>query len=108
QASITLSDGHWYACMVCDDVPLRSLPATGESVGVDVGVTTFAALSTGEAIESPRPYRAAQQKLAKLQRVVSRRKKRSARRRKAVRVLAGQHARVARVRREFHHCTAKA
>jgi putative transposase len=25
-----------------------------------------------------------------------------------VRVLAGQHARVARIRREFHHCTAKA
>jgi putative transposase len=108
QVSITLSGGHWYACMVCDDVPVRPLPATGQSVGVDVGITTFAALSTGEQIESPRPYRAAQRKLAKLQRVVSRRKKRSARRCKAVRVLAGQHARVARIRSEFHHCAAKA
>jgi putative transposase len=107
QVSVTLSGGHWYACMVCVDVPVRPLSATGESVGVDVGITIFAALSTGEAIESPRPYRAAQRKLAKLQRVVSRRKKRSLRRRKAVRVLAGQHARVARIRSEFHHCTAK-
>jgi putative transposase len=107
QVSITLSAGHWYACMVCDDVPAHPLPATGESVGIDVGITTFAALSTGEEIESPRPYRAAQRKLAKLQRVVSRRKRRSARRRKAVQVLAGQHARVARIRSEFHHCTAK-
>jgi hypothetical protein len=107
QVSITLSGGHWYACMVCGEVPARPLLATGESVGVDVCITTFATLSTGEHIESPRPYRAAQRKLARLQRVVSRRKKRSARRRKAVQGLAGQHARVARVRCEFHHRTAK-
>lgn len=108
QVSITLSGGHWYACMVCDEVPVRPLPKTGESVGVDVGITTFAALSTGEQIESPRPFRAAQRKLARQQRVVSRRKKRSVRRRKAVQVLAGQHARVARIRSAFHHRTAKA
>ena len=107
QVSITLSGGHWYACMVCDDVPARPLPATGESTGIDVGITTFATLSSGEPIHSPRPYCAAQAKLAKLQRVVSRRKKRSARRCKAVRVLAGQHARVARIRQNFHHETAK-
>jgi putative transposase len=107
QVSITLAGGHWYACMVCDDVPARPLPATGESTGIDVGITTFATLSSGEQVESPRPYRAAQAKLAKLQRVVSRRKKRSARRRKAVRVLGKQHARVARIRQNFHHETAK-
>ena len=108
QVSITLSGGHWYACMVCDDVPLQPLPTTGESTGIDVGITTFATLSSGKPIHSPRPYRAAQAKLAKLQRVVSRRKKRSARRRKAVRVLSKQHARVARIRQNFHHETAKA
>ena len=107
QVSITLSGGHWYACMVCADVPLRPLPSTGNSTGIDVGITTFATLSSGEEIESPRPYRAAQRKLAKQQRVVSRRKKRSVRRRKAVRVLAAQHARIARIRQNFHHETAK-
>ena len=56
QVSITLSGGHWYACMVCDDVPLRPLPSTGNSTGIDVGITTFATLSSGEEIESPRPY----------------------------------------------------
>ena len=104
QVSVTLgSDGHWYAAMVCRDVPRKVLPGTGQHVGVDLGITTFAALSDGEEIESPRPYRAAQRRVASAQRAVSRkRNKRSLRRRKAVVQLGKLHAKVARVRRDFH------
>jgi putative transposase len=82
------------------------LPATGQSIGVDVGITTFAALSDGTLVDNPRPYQRAQRGLAHAQRVVSKRKRGSARRRKAVVLLAKQHDRVARVRRDFHHKTA--
>ena len=107
QASVTLSgDGHWYVAFACDGVEPQPFPATGASVGVDVGITTFAALSNGEMVANPRPYETAQRALGKAQRVVSRRKRGSHRRRKAVRRLAKRHDKVTRVRRDFHHKTA--
>jgi putative transposase len=107
QASVTLSgDGHWYVAFACDGVQPQPLPSSGASIGVDVGITTFAALSNGELVANPRPYETAQRALGKGQRVVSRRKRGSHRRRKAVRRLAKRHDKVACVRRDFHHKTA--
>ena len=107
QASVSLDgDGHWYVAFACDDVPARPLPETGASVGIDVGITTFAALSDGTMVDNPRPFETAQRELATAQRRVSRRKRGSKRRRKAVVLLAKQHARVGRVRKDFHHKTA--
>jgi len=107
QASGTLSgDGHWYVAFACDGVQPKPLPATGASIGVDVGITTFAALSNGEMVANPRPYETAQRVLGKAQRVVSRRKRGSHRRRKALGRLAKRNNKVACVRRDFHHKTA--
>jgi putative transposase len=104
QASVSFSgDGHWYVAFVCQDVPTKPLPATGETVGVDVGISTFAALSTGELVENPRPYETAQHRLAAAQQRVARRKRGSKRRRKAVVLLTRHHDRVRRVRLDFHH-----
>ena len=104
QASVSLSgDGHWYIAFACDDVPAKPLDATGRSVGVDVGITTFAALSTGELVPNPRPYESAQRDLALAQRRVARRKRGSKRRRKAVDLLRKQHDRIRRVRLDHHH-----
>jgi len=100
------ADG-WYAHIACEtaDAPL---PATGESVGVDVGIAHFATLSTGETIANPRHYRAAERRLRKAQRCVSRRVKGSKRRAKARTLLAKAHLHVQRQRRDFHHKTALA
>lgn len=108
QVSVTLDgDGHWYATFACADLPEKPLPSTGERTGIDVGITTFATLSSGEEVVNPRPYEAAQRKLKRAQqRVARKRNKRTARRRKAVALLAKQHAKVERVRRDFHHKTA--
>ncbi len=105
QVTITLDgDGHWYACMCCDDVAAKPLPPTGQSVGLDVGITTFAALSDGTMVANPRHYENTQAKLRRSQRTLARRKnKRSNRRRKSVAVLRGQHAKIARQRLDFHH-----
>jgi putative transposase len=109
QASVSLDgDGHWYVVFACAEVPTKPLPATGKSVGIDVGITTFAALSDGPPVDNPRPYEVAQRSLATAQRRVSRRKRGSKRRRKAVVLLAKQSARVQRVRLDFHHKTAHA
>lgn len=107
QASVSLDgDGHWCIAFACDEVPVKLLPATGKNVGIDMGITTFAALSDGTMVDNPRPYESAQRTLATAQRCVSRRKRGSKRRRKAVGLLAKQSARVQRVRLDFHHKTA--
>lgn len=107
QVTITLDgDGHWYACLCCADVPAKPLPATGRSVGIDLGITTFAAFSDGTMVANPRHYERTQAKLRRKQRTVARRKRGSARRCKAVVELRAHADRVRRTRLNFHHKTA--
>jgi putative transposase len=96
------ADGY-YVCFSCADIPIEPLPATGQETGIDVGLASFATLSTGEHIVNPRHYRKAERRLKTAQRCVSRRKKGSHRRRKAVTCLARAHLKVQRQRRDFHH-----
>jgi putative transposase len=71
-------------------------------------LTSFATLADGTLIHHPRCSRKAERPLAKCQRRVSKRKKGSHRRRKAVCWLAKAHQRVRRQRQDFHHNTALA
>ena len=87
--------GRWFVQFSCDDVPpAASLVAGVGEVGIDVGLSSFATLSTGEAISNPRYGKAALARLARAQRVLARRRKGSNRRRKQVRVVARQHVHV--------------
>jgi putative transposase len=108
--TVTISreaDG-WYACFSCTDVPIQPLPPTGQETGIDLGLEAFATLSDGTRIFSPGWYRKAERTLKTAQRRVSRRKKGSNRRRKAVAALARAHLKVKRQRTDFHHKTALA
>ena len=77
------ADG-WYVGFSCADVPVQPLPPTGQETGIDLGIEAFATLSDGTRIFSPGWYRKAERALKTAQRRVSRRKKGSNRRRKAV------------------------
>ena len=101
------ADG-WYACFSYADVPVQVLPVTGQETGVDLGLEAFATLSDGARIFSPGWYREAERALKTAQRRVSRRKKGSNRRKKAVALLAKAHQKVRRQRQDFHHKTALA
>jgi len=96
------ADG-WYACFSCADVPIQPLPPTGQETGIDLGIEAFATLSDGTRIFHPGWYRKAERALKTAQRRVSRRKKGSNRRRKAVKLLAKAHLKVHRQRTDFHH-----
>jgi putative transposase len=96
------ADGY-YVCFSCADVPLRPLPATSQGTGIDLGLESFATLADGTIIHHPRCYRRAERKLKTAQRCVSRHKKGSHRRKKAVKLLARAHQKVQRQRRDFHH-----
>jgi putative transposase len=103
--TVTISkeaDG-WYVCFSCADAPVQPLPPTGHETGVDLGIEAFATLSDGTRIFHPGWYRKAERALKTAQRRVSRRKKGSHRRRKAVALLAKAHQTVRRQRQDFHH-----
>jgi putative transposase len=96
------ADG-WYVAFSCVDVPIRPLPGTGQQTGIDLGVESFATLANGTPLENPRIFHVAEMHLKRAQRRVSRRKKGSHRRRKAVKLLARAHQKVRRARQDFHH-----
>jgi len=102
------ADGHWYALIACE-IPTPKALATDErpAIGIDVGLKVFLADSNGEFVENPRYYRASQAALRRKQRILSRRKKGSHRRRKAARSVAKTHLKVERQRRDFHFKAAK-
>jgi putative transposase len=101
------ADG-WYVIFAVEekqDEPTVLAPEV--TIGVDVGLKTFAHLSNDETIDNPKFYREAEASLKMAQRRVSRRKKGSRRRRKAVRLLAKKHQHIARKRRDHHFKEAK-
>jgi putative transposase len=95
-----------YAILSCADVPTQPLPSTGKETGIDVGLKVFLITADRLIVDNPRHHRQAEKKLAKAQRVVSRRKKGSKRRKKAVNRCARQYQTVKRQRSDFHHKTA--
>ena len=94
---------HWYAVFLCEVENPEPLTVSYEDVGIDLGVTHFAALSNGEFIESSRYYRRGEKKIKKLQESLSRKKRGSHRRKKAVRLVAKAHRKVRNQRKDFAH-----
>ena len=101
------ADG-WYVTISCAEVPVHPLPETGQETGIDLGLESFATLADGTRILTPSYYRRAERYLIQCQRRVSRRKKGSNRRRKAVHLLAKAHQKVRRQRQDVRHKTALA
>jgi putative transposase len=97
------ADGWYVAFFSCADVPVQPLSPTGRETAIDLGLESFATLSDGTRILTPRCYRKAEAHLGQCQRRVSRRKKGSHRRRKAFVLLAKAHQTVRRHRQDFHH-----
>jgi transposase len=94
---------HWYACFTCEIGKLEPLPTSYQDVGIDLGVTHFGALSNGNFIDNPRYFRKAEKKLKKLQEAVSRKKRGSHRRKKAVQAVAKAHRKSRNQRQDFLH-----
>jgi putative transposase len=92
----------WFVTFSCtvEDGPL---PVSAEAVGLDVGLASFATLSTGKKIANPRFFRKDQQALARVQRRLCRRQKGTPAWRKARRAVAHVHERIANQRKDFAH-----
>jgi putative transposase len=103
-ASISRVAGRWYASITVDVASTPLPPAENQgAVGVDLGVTNLATLSTGEIYAGPMALRALLDRLRRLSHSLSRKVKGSRNRLKARARLARVHARIAHLRREGLH-----
>lgn len=103
-ATITQSStGKWYVCFSCECAEPSPLPDTGQQVGIDVGLKTFATLSDGQEIANPRFFRVEEKALAKVQRAHSKLAKDTPERAKHRHAVARVHERIAWRRGDFSH-----
>ena len=95
--------GRYFVSILCDDAASPLQPTEGQ-IGIDLGLTHFAVLSTGEKISSPKTFRENESKLAKLQRrMAHKRDKTTKNRAKAKLKVARLHAKIGDTRKDFLH-----
>jgi putative transposase len=108
-ASVTKKADGYYLTLSLED---KTVPGVKPDInpmkitGIDVGLKEFLTTSEGETVAIPQHYRSSQRRLRVIQKRVSRRKKGSNGRLKAIRQLGRQHKKVADKRKDFHFKTA--
>ena len=92
---------HWFALLTIE-APCAATQH-GPSVGIDLGLSSLAALSTGETVTNPRAYKRAQRELRRRQRALARCKRGSKGRRKARDRVAQAHQKIRNTRNTHLH-----
>jgi putative transposase len=104
-SSVTISkdcaDRYFVSMLVEDNI--EPLPVVNKMVGLDLGIKSMVALSTGESIDNPKYYAKSEKALAKAQRRHAKKKKGSKNRAKARLKVARVHARINDQRRDYQH-----
>lgn len=93
--------GKYYISICCTDVEIKELPKTNKNVGMDLGIKDFCTLSNTDVIENPVYLKKSLDKLAKLQKQLSRKTKGSNNRNKARIKVARLQEHIANQRKDF-------
>jgi putative transposase len=102
-ATVSLRAGQWHVSVQWQREVAEPIPSNLPAVGIDRGVAVFAALSDGTNVAPANHGKQALKALRKAQRNLSRKKRGSANRRKAIRRVAKLQTRVANARKNFLH-----
>jgi putative transposase len=94
--------GKWYITFVCEWEP-TVLPAVPDQVGIDVGLESFATLSTAAKIPNPRFFRREEKALAKAQRQLAKQVNGTPQRKKRCKAVARVQERTRFRRHDFAH-----
>jgi putative transposase len=96
--------GKYFAALLWDDEqPEVEVSKEGKAVGIDLGLTHFAITSDGSKFDNPRVLKKRSKNLKRKQHKLSRKVKVSNTRKKARRVVARVHERIANTRKDFLH-----
>ncbi len=104
-SSVTVSKdcANRYFVSILVEEDIKPLPVVPHMVGLDLGIKSMVALSTGESVGNPRYFAKDEKKLAKAQRRHARKKKGSKNWKKARLQVAKIHARISDRRRDYQH-----
>jgi putative transposase len=109
-ATVSRVADKWFASVTVE-VPERSTFHCNENqvaVGVDLGLSRFATLSTGEIVAGPKPHKTLLNRVRRLSRSLSRKQKGSKNRQKAKLKLSRLYYQIANIRRDaIHQLTAR-
>ena len=94
--------GRWTASLLVE-VEIEPLLESPNQVGIDLGITSLVALSTGEKVANPKGFAAKRRKLRRAQKALSRKQKGSNNRHKARIKVAKVHAEISDTRNDFLH-----
>jgi len=94
--------GRYFVSLQCEKESQGQLPKSA-SIGIDLGLITFASLSNGEKVEKPKHWLKSERRLKIRQRRLSRKVKGSNGRNKAHLPVAKLHERVANQRKDYQH-----
>ncbi len=100
------STGKYFISILVDTKlkePKKNLVKEKTAIGVDLGIKSFIVTSDGQKFDNPKYLKVSLERLKVLQRRVSRKKKGSTNRKKAIKILAILHEKVANQRRDFLH-----
>lgn len=93
--------GKYFVSLCCTDVDIKPLEKTENSIGIDLGIKEFCITSNGKMIRNPKYLKKSLDKLAKLQRELSRKSKGSSNRNKARIKVARQFEKISNQRKDF-------
>lgn len=93
--------GKYFVSLCCVDVNIQPLPITNNAVGIDLGIKEFCITSNGELVNNPKYFKQSLDKLAKLQRKLSRKSKDGSNRNKARIKVARLYEKISNQRRDF-------
>jgi putative transposase len=104
-ATISRRANKWFVSLTIETTNKETPKATEKqgAVGVDLGVSRFATLSKGNPVEGPKPHKAKLNRIKRLSRSLSRKKKGSKNRAKAKFKLAKLHYQIANIRQDSIH-----
>ncbi|EQD44348.1 transposase, IS605 OrfB family, partial [mine drainage metagenome] len=102
-ATVRREVDRWFVSLVVERERTDPVPVIGPVVGVDLGLTCFAALSDGTRIQSPKALASDLRRLQHRSRLHARKQRGSRNRAKSVRSLARLHYRIRCRRRDFLH-----
>ncbi|MDE7425514.1 MAG: IS200/IS605 family element transposase accessory protein TnpB [Lachnospiraceae bacterium] len=93
--------GKYYVSLCCTDVDIKPFKATGNKIGIDLGIKEFAVTSDGRMVSNPKYLKKSLDKLVRLQRELSRKSKDSSNRNKTRIKVARLQEHIANQRKDF-------
>jgi putative transposase len=103
RATVSLEGGRWFVSLMIDTNDVQPVAQPEAVVGVDLGVTTLATLSTGEAVTGPKAHKSLLGRLRRLNKSLARKRRGSHNFRKAKAKLGRLHARIGNIRKDATH-----